>query len=216
MGQRLVFKVIRGERMISTIYYHWSAYTESCYEEALYLIEELRKRGYNNSMTDNETNIMLLNILLDNRSINPFNNCVSCGGPNGGNFSPFVEIGYEPSDKMFNVDRNDGLISINENSMNYDIMCAEYICEFNFDTETVSNTCFNVVPQDPDDWVKDFSPENLREIQFPDYIDSNGFIKWDDTKKAITWAKDIEKKHNGIVGTAYDIEGNLVTIKIIY
>lgn len=44
----------------------------------------------------------------------------------------------------------------------------------------------------------------------------NGFIKWDNIEKAIPWVKNIEKENEGIVGTTYDIEGNQVTIGIIY
>lgn len=215
MGQRLVFKMIRGDKTISTIYYHWSAYTDSCFMEALYLIKELRKRGYNKDMTDNETNLMLLHILLDNKEVKPYAG-VLCGGPSDGDFKPFIDIGYTLDDKqMFNISRNQGLISIDEMNMKYYIRCGEYICDFNFDNETVNNNCIRVIPEDMDDYEPGFDISKINGASFPEYINTDGSVKWDDVETAISWILDIDKNHNSFICNAFDERGNSVSLELI-
>ena len=63
MGQRLTFKIIKGGECIASIYYHWSAYTGETYLEALKLIYGLRMRGYTKECSNDDTIILLEDIL---------------------------------------------------------------------------------------------------------------------------------------------------------
>ena len=75
MGERLVFNMFRGHQpnitQICSIHFHWSAYTQSVYEEAKMLFEGLKKRGYNINMSDHETIQLLIDTVQENVIIIP-------------------------------------------------------------------------------------------------------------------------------------------------
>lgn len=66
MGERLVFKVIKREKRIATLYYHWSGYTSSIYFEAGKLASWLRDNGFTGEESIEKTQEMLLNFVQQN------------------------------------------------------------------------------------------------------------------------------------------------------
>ena len=58
MGERLVIKIKRNDQLLSTIYYHWSAYSEPAINLATSLYERVLSNADN--MTDDELQIALI------------------------------------------------------------------------------------------------------------------------------------------------------------
>lgn len=150
MGQRLTFKIIKGGECIASIYYHWSAYTGETYLEALKLIYGLRMRGYTKECSNDDTIIMLEDILECN--------CIIL---NRGTDMEKVEIGgvdancdrefFEIYKKKYGIDfrycahtsRNCGILAIGEHIKTQEYW-AEELEEFNLDTETFTNNIYDV------------------------------------------------------------------------
>ena len=63
MGERLVFEVIRHDKRLCCLHYHWSAYTGACYCEARDLIKSIRAQGYTKETTDSDLIRMILHYL---------------------------------------------------------------------------------------------------------------------------------------------------------
>lgn len=216
MGQRLVFDIQRGGKRIATIYYHWSAYTLSTYEEARILCKGLKERGYNKSMTDDEVKLMLLDILLNNKYYNSIDCSVSCGGPNNDNFKPFVEIGFKvDKEKMFNINRSQGLIDINEKGMENSIKWAEWIAKFDFDSETFENSVFDYYEYGSDVYKDIFEGnevniDELEEFRFPEELGS--CVPFDKAEEAYAWFKKTQYDKGWVLGKVTEPDGTVAIV----
>lgn len=218
MGQRLVFECMRSGHRIATLYFHWSGYTDSIYETGMTLVNALREKGYNRDMTDDETKVMLLDILehwfVSKRYLwevkeehdenwSPFTH----GGIGGGeknleDIQFFKDHGYTP--EPYNVSRSDGLIEISEKEMNNALVWAEELEVFNFDAETFSNNEFFYTPKSEvlEEW--DYTEEELSEVPIitlpSKYTET---IAWDDATDATKWFRSL-KRYNGFLGKTED------------
>ena len=107
MGQRLVVTIERNEKPIAKLYYHWSAYTG----DALYVTRDIVHCIYNHKdETDREMFLRLIRF-CENRG----------GGIDGGEGSnawKYITTTY-PGEKFKSegISRSDGLIAIDEDSM---------------------------------------------------------------------------------------------------
>ena len=107
MGQRLVVTIERKEQELAKLYFHWSAYTG----DALYVTRDIVHCIYNHKdETDREMLLRLIRF-CENRG----------GGIDGGEGSPswkYITTTY-PGEKFKSdgISRSDGLIAIDEESM---------------------------------------------------------------------------------------------------
>lgn len=184
MGERLVFKVIKSEKQIATIYYHWSGYTASIYSEAATLAEWLRDNGFTGYESVEKTQEMLLHFVQQN------------GGGSGsvGTSEEFRKRGINPMEDGYS--RNYGLLDITDKDMAYAEHWGEHIEEFNLDDETFTNSEFTYEDPDECDWIK--HPEDIPKWK-PDsrYV---GVINWDDANDGLQWFEDLPR-YDGILGT---------------
>lgn len=105
MGERLVFKVIKREKQIATIYYHWSGYTGSIYFEAANLAKWLQENGFTGEESIEKTQEMLLHFVQQNG-----------GGVGDRNtLNEFKKRGINPKEDGCN--RNYGLLDIEDKGM---------------------------------------------------------------------------------------------------
>lgn len=200
MGQRLVFKCIKNGEMFATLYYHWSAYTESTYAKAVYLINGLMEHGYNKDMSINDIRIMLLKIVREDLYHDTFfgNDEWQHGGCSRDSLEEFEKIGA-PAElrNMGSVTRNRGLINITESGMEYAIFWADTEPEIlNFDDETVTN--YTLAQYDKDDLqFKECYEEEWAKIyeglpRFDPVAKYVGEIKWEDVQSAHDWFKTVD------------------------
>lgn len=213
MGQRLVFKCIRGGERIATLYFHWSGYTESIYDTAVMLINGLRERNYSKAMTDDEVRLILLDILekdstyewtdRSSGTITATHGGVS-DGDKGQAYQAFKELGAEPI--VDGLSRNEGLIDITEDGMNQAEWWAEALETFDFDKETFTNGEYSHIPPDeiyePDERRPDIPVFNPN----PRYWDE---IRWKDAADAARWFHDLPR-YEGYLGV--DTDGNYICI----
>ena len=81
MGQRLVINCIRDGERFATLYFHWSGYTDSAYEEGQKIVSGLLERGYSRDMTKEETILLLERILReDSHGLDYSNKTLTHGG----------------------------------------------------------------------------------------------------------------------------------------
>ena len=69
MGERLVFKCIKDDKMFATLYFHWSAYTLAGYEEAINIVRGIKERGWTKEKSVTETLQILCDMLENNFSL---------------------------------------------------------------------------------------------------------------------------------------------------
>lgn len=183
MGERLVFKVIKREKRIATLYYHWSGYTGSIYFEAAKLAGWLRENGFTGEESIEKTQEMLLKFVQQN------------GGGVGSKdtFEEFRKRGITPKEDGYS--RNDGLLDITDADMREAEQWGEHFSEFNLDDRTFVNDEFTYLDPEECDWFED--PENIPKWK-PDsrYI---GTIKWDNAEAAMKWFDKLPR-HEGVLG----------------
>lgn len=185
MGERLVFKVIKSEKRIATLYYHWSGYTSTIYFEAAKLAKWLRGNGFTGEESIEKTQEMLLHFVQQN------------GGGVGdtATLDVFRDRGINPMTNGYS--RNCGLLDITDDGMRDAEHWGEHIEEFNLDDGTFTNDEF--IYEDPEefDWVE--HPEDIPKWE-PDsrYV---GTIEWDDAEDAMEWFDSLPR-YEGVLGIA--------------
>lgn len=204
MGQRLVFKCIKDGKQFATLYYHWSGFTLEIYRQAAYIIEKLREKGYNKDMSTNETRLMLLDILREDRYHVTFGGRDEWehGGVSSSDLEAFKEIGASSEQLNMNeVNRNQGLIDITESGMANAIYWADVEpCDINFDSETFQN--WTLAMYDKDDYIftEAYDKEELDRIysllsEFNPPKEYVGYILWDNAEKSYEWFKGVYEAH---------------------
>ena len=225
MGERLVFDVHRGTSVddyihICSIHFHWSAYTKSIYHEAKFLIEGMKRHGYNMGMTDEETVQMFINILQENvvnisEVVIPHQDGTKekipahkvRGGVEKGDIEFAREHGYvfEEAD----VSASEGVIGISEEVIENMHDNAEDIEDFYMDEGWYTNGLYTTLTISD---IENMQMEvNVNEV--PDYnppISDPSEPKFEDTDKLIEWLTGI---NDWIVGK-YEEYGILFFVTI--
>lgn len=133
MGQRLVVSVQYGGKNISSIYYHWSAYTRSALEEARDIVECLHDT---NAKTVKEIQLALIHM------------CEKNGGGIAGGLDSSLEGIYIqtkwPREKFRKAkpDRSYGLIAITESGMDEMMEWAEGELVIDVEEQMIYNEVF--------------------------------------------------------------------------
>lgn len=185
MGERLVFKVIKREKRIATLYYHWSGYTGSIYFEAAKLANWLKENGFTGEESIEKTQEMLLRFVEQN------------GGGVGDRrtLNEFKKRGIDPKEDGYS--RNNGLLDITDAGMRESERWGEHIEEFDLDDETFTNNEFTYEDPDEFDWVE--HPEVIPKWEpDPRYV---GTINWDDATDALKWFDELPR-YEGVLGIA--------------
>ena len=185
MGERLVFKVIKREKQIATLYYHWSGYTGSIYFEGANLAKWLKDNGFTGEESIEKTQEMLLQFVEQNG-----------GGVGDRNtLNEFKKRGINPKEDGCN--RTYGLLDITDKGMTYAERWGEHIEEFDLDDLTFTNSEFTYEDPEEFDWVE--HPEVIPKWEpDPRYV---GTINWDDAVDAMRWFDEL-LRYEGVLGIA--------------
>jgi hypothetical protein len=189
MGERLVFKCIKDDKMFATLYYHWSAYTICGFEEGAEIVKGLKYHNWSKEMSTTETIGMLVNILEHNVSVidSKMHGGVS-GGTGSDEWKALIEMGVTPHEGE-HVDRTYGLIDVTEEGMNGALGWAEQIEEINFDEGYFTANNYYLFDIDDKESMEEFFEMYGNDIdinnipELPDILYS-GKIPFDDLGKA--------------------------------
>ena len=165
MGERLVVKIQRNDKLIATAYYHWSAYTVP----ALNIVKSMHDHVLCNASSMNDDELQLAMIRFAERStfLGSFETveernkaaeeCRESNKDKPENIMSLLEDlmlahgGLDPFDAKYaaqkfpdevfetGVSRNDGMVAISDNAMQDQIKWAEGIVEIDLDTNNVIN-----------------------------------------------------------------------------
>lgn len=190
MGQRLVISCIRDGERFATLYFHWSAYTDSTYEEGRKIVSGLMERGYSKDMTKEETILMLEKILReDSHGISYTKKTITHGGVDQTEteIAAFEALGLSKEEMdAENISRSEGLISITEQGMKDSETWVEGFAVLDFDNKTFENDIF--YEEEPDSEAfefNDFTYDTLPKWDPP--IEFTGAIKWENVEAARDW-----------------------------
>lgn len=193
MGQRLVINCIRDGERFATLYFHWSAYTDSTYEEGRKIVSCLLERGYSKDMTKEETILMLEKILREESQSPSYAHeqppCITHGGVDQteAEIAAFEALGLSKEEMdVENISRSDGLISITEQGMRDSETWGEGFAILDFDNETFENDIF--YEEEPDSEAfefNDFTYDTLPQWDPP--MEFTGAIKWENLEAARDW-----------------------------
>lgn len=200
MGQRLVFKCMKGDKRFATIYYHWSGYTQSIYYEAAELVAYLRSHGY----TGKESIETLQKMLLD--YLEARGGGVSWGKDDNGYLYEIEEWHTRGVHPKHDISRNNGMLDITDKGMRNSEYWAEALEEFNFSDETFTNNEFYHEERG------EFEVDDEEYKTLPKWKSDSryvGTIKWDDARDAGEWFEKLPRVDGVILGV--DEEGLLVT-----
>ena len=190
MGQRLVINCIRDGERFATLYFHWSAYTDSAYEEGRKIVSELMDRGYSKDMTKEETILMLEKILReDSHSLDYSNKTITHGGVDQteAEIAAFEALGLSKEEMdAENISRSDGLISITEKGIRDSETWGEGFAILDFDNETFENDVF--YEEEPDSEAFEFDDVSYDDIpKWDPPMEFTGAIKWENVEAARDW-----------------------------
>lgn len=190
MGQRLIINCIRDGERFATLYFHWSAYTDSAYEEGRKIVSELMNRGYSKDMTKEETILMLEKILReDSHSLDYSNKTITHGGVDqtDAEIAEFEALGLSEEEMdTENISRSDGLISITEQGMKDSETWGEGFATLDFDNETFENDIF--YEEEPDSEAFEFDEIDYDTLpQWDPPMEFTGAIKWGNVEAAREW-----------------------------
>ena len=190
MGQRLVINCIRDSERFATLYFHWSAYTDSAYEEGRKIVSGLMDRGYSKDMTKEETILMLEKILReDSHGINYTKKTITHGGVDqtDAEIAAFEALGLSKEEMdTENISRSEGLISITEQGMRDSETWGEGFAVLDFDNGTFENDIF--YEEEPDSEAfefNDFTYDTLPKWDPP--MEFTGAIRWENVDAARDW-----------------------------
>lgn len=168
MGQRLVISVVEDQERIATVYFHWSGYTRSVYEETKDLIKLLRGEAVNRLVLKEENGKIGFTPISSEKVDEPdtvlklvrlFESLG--GGLSSDSFAEF-EKRYPGLEYSKKADRNNGLIDISEEGMANADLWAEATAMIDLDTEEVQVEPFWTVDEDDleeDDVVVDLEQD---------------------------------------------------------
>lgn len=193
MGQRLVVSCIRDGERFATLYFHWSAYTDSTYEEGRKIVSGLLERGYSKDMTKEETILMLEKILREESQSPSYTHeqpgYITHGGVDQteAEIAAFEALGLSKEEMdAENISRSDGLISITEQGMRDSEIWGEGFATLDFDDETFENDIF--YEEEPDSEAFDFAEIDYDDIpQWNPPMEFTGAIKWENVEAAREW-----------------------------
>lgn len=193
MGQRLVVSCIRNGEKFATLYFHWSAYTDSTYEEGRKIVSGLLERGYSKDMTKEETILMLEKILREESQSPSYPHEQPAYITHGGvdqtdaEIAAFEALGLTKEEMdAENISRSDGLISITEQGMRDSEIWGEGFAVLDFDNETFENDIFH--EEEPDSEAFDFAEIDYDDIpQWDPPMEFTGAIKWENVEAAREW-----------------------------
>lgn len=131
MGQRLVINIIKDNKRIANIYYHWSAYSISALEEARRLIDS---GVFDESYSVKELQLKLV------RLIESFGGCID-GGKDSEEYQKICDMFPNKTFKETG-DRNEGLIALSDDGMDKIEGWAEGIIDINLDEGMIYNSVF--------------------------------------------------------------------------
>ena len=220
MGQRLVFDIQKDGERIAKIYYHWSAYTKSCFEEAKILIDGLKERRYTPDCSKEEAISMLLDILENNKNEFSLDDRVTAcwiGGADPSCEDELSEISQRYRGRGLDKrtpSRNMGLLCITEDGMENQLSWAEYVEEIDLTAMTFTNNLYTEVYSDEfhelfDDGV------DLYSIQEFDWDEAYfGTVPFDECDDAIRWCEDIQyRSTRGVLGTTKQMNNDIIAIE---
>lgn len=192
MGQRLVINCIRDGERFATLYFHWSAYTDSAYEEGRKIVSGLLERGYSKDMTKEETILILEKILREDSQSPSYAHeppYMTHGGVDQTEveIAAFEELGLSKEEMdAENISRSDGLISITEQGMRDSEIWGEGFAILDFDNETFENDIF--YEEEPDSEAFEFAEIDYDDIpQWDPPMEFTGAVKWENVEAAREW-----------------------------
>lgn len=161
MGQRLVINIIKDNKRIANIYYHWSAYSISALEEAKKLIDS--------GVFDEECSTKELQLKLI-RQIESFGGCID-GGKDSKEYKKISDMFSNETFKE-NGSRNEGLIALSEDGMDKIEDWAEGTIDINLDDDYIHNSVYCVETlKEYNDWRNEENQKKLEDI--PERTDIN-------------------------------------------
>lgn len=193
MGQRLVVSCIRDGERFATLYFHWSAYTDSTYEEGRKIVSCLLERGYSKDMTKEETILMLEKILREESQSPSYAHeqppYITHGGVDQteAEIAAFEALGLSKEEMdVENISRSDGLISITEQGMRDSETWEEGFAILDFDNETFENDIF--YEEEPNSEAFEFDEIDYDTLpQWDPPMEFTGAIKWENVEAAREW-----------------------------
>lgn len=193
MGERLVIDCVRNGEKFATLYFHWSAYTDSAYAEGLKVVSGLMDRGYSKGMTKNETILMLEKILREDSKGPSYRDrsfqILMHGGVDQteAEIAAFEALGLSKEDMdAENISRSEGLISITEQGMRDSETWGEGYAVLDFDNETFENDIF--YEEEPDSEAFEFAEIDYNDIpKWEPPMEFTGAIKWENVEAAREW-----------------------------
>ena len=157
MGQRLVITVVKDQREVASIYYHWSAYSTSALQEARELIDAMI-----DDTSDKDFRLKLI------RFIESVGGCID-GGKDS---KEFIEIQKMFPDETFKESgsRNNGLIALTDEGRESLKSWSEGDLTIDFDNDMVYNSVYNETTlEEYNDWREDDDKVTLEDI--PERLD---------------------------------------------
>lgn len=166
MGERLVVRVKRNDKLLATSYYHWSAYTQP----ALHILKSMRDHVLNKHemLDDNQIKLAMIRFAERSTHLGYFETneerdeaIERCRKDNEDKPEPVKQLleglvythgGLDPCDRNLaeslfpnesfeidNVSRNEGLVAISDASMESQSDWAQCIVTINLDDKKISN-----------------------------------------------------------------------------
>ena len=164
MGQRLVVSVIENNERLATIYFHWSGYTKSVYDELRTFINMLNGKQVNRTVLTKEgfREIESAKAEEEDTLLKLVRMYESVGGGLSDEADEAFEKKYPGVEYSKDVSRNDGLIDFTEEGMRNADCWAEATAKVDLDFREVSVEPFYYVDPDdlePDDVVTELSED---------------------------------------------------------
>lgn len=216
MGQPLIFKVMRNDKQIACVYYHWSAETQVIYHEAKELIDGMKARNFTQEMSDDEVIVMLLDILESSKfefQIDDEDRWIT-GGAGSEDIEQLEEMSKRIRKRGLadskHVSRSQGLIYISEEMMD---ACEGDACAielFDLTNGYFTNTGFCDYTSEQLFEYELMTPDELEDAKktdIPKFDPTFAFghpVKFEDADKACEWVDKLVDecaKHYGIAGT---------------
>lgn len=193
MGQRLVVTIERNEKPIAKLYYHWSAYTG----DALYVTRDIIHCIYNHKdETDREMLLRLIRF-CENRG----------GGIDGGDDGEawkYISATY-PGEKFKSdgISRSNGLIALDEDTMDNMQRCSEGDVYINLDEDQVDFCVYcgyetlREYVEERKSWDDDFEEFTIDELPRVSY--ELGYFDVNDVDALIADFESVEDNQNVIM-----------------
>ena len=156
MGQRLVVKILKDNKMFATVYFHWSGYTRSTYNECRKIINILEGNETNSTSLDT-SNMTKLNFInrTTKRTEEDLHERLIRGMEDLGGGADIEDVDYIENTlgikcKKENVSRNEGLVQFSEAQMEDALGWAEALATIDLDERTVDVNAFCLFDEEYD------------------------------------------------------------------